>query len=288
MSIRIGNTMPRPILNDAPQAREHMVKKFGGDVRGSTVPCPVLSVLLNENLLTPDKDGNVSVDQLKSAFTKLGITPLVQHGLVKGGTSAIEGNSKSQTLNMFKLMGSSLDHKGSLGPLQDGGFNQKHLDQLLSCSKDGKTLTLEDLSTAQQMRMKQEGGGLRDRLIGQAEIAALLLVFGKPNADGKKAVKIEDVVSIFKDNKLPADFAKQDVGALGLVWNMGKMAFMQLTTAAGRAEAGLAKALESPQRLDASAMKGLGAAMCPAGMRPKGGVGVNAQEVGKLHLAMQN
>lgn len=279
MSTRIGN--------QAPQRRPHMEEKFGGDVRGSTIPCPMLSTLINEKLVTPDKNGNVSVAQLQSAFEKIGLSKLQRDVLTHGGANAIEGNAKSPVINMFKLMGSSLDHKGSLGPLQDGGFNQKWLDQLKSCSKDGKTLTLEDLSTAQLMRIKQENGGFRDINLGRAEITALLLVVGRPNAEGKKAISLTDIERIFKDNKLPEHFEKQDVSTLNLLWNMGKMAFMQHTTAAGRAELGLQKALGQQTRLDASSMAGLGA-MCPAGMRPKQGMGVNEREVSQLHASLQD
>jgi hypothetical protein len=267
----------------APQPRAHIETKMQ-DARASTIPCPMLSVLVMEDLIKPDRDGNVDLAQLKSAFEKVGFNRLQRVGLAHGGASALEGDS-NKAINLFRLMGSSLDHKGSLGPLQNGGFNKQLLDDLKACSKDGKTLTLEDLSTAQELRMRAEGGGTRDKIIGRAEISALLLVFGKPNADGQKAISLKDITTIFQDNRLPADFKKQDVSTLRLVWNMAQMAFMQHTTAAGRADAGLKNALDTPRALDASSMKGLGA-MCPAGMRPKGGVGINPAELSTLHASM--
>lgn len=286
MSIKVGAPIPKVHTGPLDPQPRKLAEKLG-DSRANAIPCPVISTLLNESLLTPDKDGNVSISQLKDALKSVGMGPLVTLGLAHGGASAVMGSASAKALNVYKLVDSTLQHKGSLGPLQDGGFNQQLLDQLLSCSSDGKTLTLKDLATAQSIRMTQEGGGTRDRALGRAEISALLLAFGTPNAAGQKSLKLDDVVSIFKDNKLPKHFEKQDVGLLPVVWGLAKLAFLQNTTAAGRAEMGLRLALEQSVQLDASAMKGLGA-FCPAGMRPKAGMGVSEKEVGNLHSALQN
>ncbi|MBI5498432.1 MAG: hypothetical protein HY904_25750 [Deltaproteobacteria bacterium] len=280
------SSSPRPSfpMQNLPQLRQHLVDKVG-DARASAIPCPMLSVLVMEGMLTPDKDGNVQVTQLKEALNKMGLSTPAQLLLAHGGTLAIEGNAFANKLNLFKLYGSTLDHKGSLGPLQDGGFNQKYLDQLMSFSSDGKSLTLSDLSKAESLRMAQEQGGLRDKALGVVEIAALTMVFGTPNAKGEKSLDLKDVVTLFKDNRIPDSFRSHDVGLTGVAWNAAKLAFQLDTTAAGRAQAGLTRALDLPARLDASALKGLGA-MCPAGMRPRNGVGISEQEVGTLHRAL--
>lgn len=280
---RIGSPPSRVQQNPPPERRPHLEQKMGGDARASTIPCPMLSILVMEELIKPDAAGNVSVAQLQKAFGKVGLNGLQSFALAHGGAAILQEN---KSINLFKLMGSTLDHKGSLGPLQEGGFNPKLLDDLIRCSKDGKSVTLEDLATAEEIRMRAEGGGnLKDYGLGRAELSALLLIFGKPNAQGEKAIPVKDLVTIFRDNRLPEDFKTPSVSSLKLVWNMASMAFMQHTTAAGRADAGLKNALDTPRALDASSLKGLGA-MCPAGMRPKGGMGISQQEVSQLHGKM--
>lgn len=280
---RLGQKDFKP--SSEPERRNHLADKFNNE-RAGTVPCPVISILLMEDMLVPDADGNVSVKDLKKALGDLGISALPKHGLGTLAANALSGSIFAKEVNIFDLFGSSIDHKGSLGALQDGGWNQAFHDQVKACSKDGKTLTLEDISTAQLIRLDQDDGGFKDKLIGRAEISALLLVFGTPNADGVKSISLEDWDTIFKDNKLPDSWNKHRVGALPLAWGMTKMAFMQNTTAAGRAEKGLRDGLEMPQTLGADmSLLGLGA-MCPAGMRPKGGMGVNEDEINALHQAL--
>ena len=291
MSIKLGNAARAPMghkdfkTTQAPERREHLIEKFGNE-RAGTVPCPVISTLLMEDMLVPDADGTVSVSALKKALGELGISALPKHGLGTLTASALSGSIFAKEVNIFDLFGSSIDHKGSLGALQDGGFNPELHDQVKACSSDGKTLTLEDIATAQLLRLEQDDAGFKDKMIGRAEISALILVFGTPNADGVKSISLEDWDSLFIQNNLPENWQKRTTSTVPLVWTMTKMAFMQNTTAAGRAEKGLRDGLELPQRIGADmALAGLGA-MCPAGMRPKGGVGTNEQEVNALHQAL--
>lgn len=271
--------------SEAPERRDHLADKFNNE-RAGTVPCPMISILLMEDRLVPDADGQVSVKELKKALEGVGIGTVPKHGLGTLSAFALEGSPFADKVNIFDLFGSSIDHKGSLGALQDGGWNQAFHDQVKACSKDGKTLTLEDLGTAQLIRLEQDDGGFKDKMIGRAEIAALMLVFGTPNAEGVKSISLEDWDTIFKNNRLPDSWQKHTVNMTPLLWGMTKMAFKQNTTAAGRAEKGLRDGLEMPQTLGADmALLGLGA-MCPAGMRPKGGVGVSEQEINALHQAM--
>ena len=270
-----------------PKPRQHMVEKFGGDKKASGVPCPVLSTLVNEGLLTPDANGEVSLDQLKNALGSIGVDATTQKVLAKGGAKATESLERN-VLNLLKLEGSNLDHEGSLGPLQDGGFNQVFLDRMKAFSSDGKSLTLDDLAAAQKARLIEDDAGLRDSAIGWAEVSALFLVFGRPNADGKKALSLNDADRLFKENKLPEGFEPKKVGILSVAWNAMKLAWKQNIGSAGaRAEKGLRDATEGPSRIDMSSMKGLGA-MCPAGMRPKAGMGATPNDVQVLHQNLQD
>ena len=266
-----------------PMPRPHMVEKFGGNEAGSGLPCPMLSVLVNEGRLKPDADGRVSVDAMKAALKSVGISPAARLILAHGGAQASEGSFLDKTINLLKLQGSSLDHKGSLGPLQDGGFNQPYLDKLKTFSSNGSGITLEDLAVAQRVRLKEDGAGVRDKVIGYAELAAFIMVFGQKNSAGVKELRLGDLDTIYKDNKLPADFEVRNINMFNLTSTILKLAVKQNTSsAASRAEKGLQEALGTAGRVDQTSMLSLGQ-MCPAGMRPKDGVGAKGGELTALH-----
>ncbi len=270
-----------------PQGRPHLVEKFGGESKASGLPCPMLSTLVNEGRLTPDKDGRVSVEQMKQALRSVGVSPLLQQVLAHGGANASEGSFFKKTINLLKLENSTLDHKGSLGPLQGGGFNPEHLARLKSFSSNGTGVTIADLAAVQKMRLAEDGGGFRDKALGIVEIAAFVLIFGRTNAAGDKELSLKDLDTIYKDNKFPADFNAKNVNTFDVAWTSMKLAVAQnSSSAAARAEKGLRGALEMPERIDATSMISIGQ-MCPAGMRPKGGVGATGADLAATHQALQ-
>jgi hypothetical protein len=202
---------------------------MGGDARASSIPCPMLSILVTEGLLGADQAGSVSLADLQRALQAVGLSPVQGFLLSHGASSSLNGDLNAR-INLFELAGGPLDHKGSLGPLQNGGFNPSRLDALLECSTDGETLTLQDLAAAEDRRMRADGGGLRDRLLGAVELSALLLIFGKPNKAGVLALALKDVVTIFKDNKLPVGFQAPHLSSVELGLNMARLALIQEAT----------------------------------------------------------
>lgn len=270
-----------------PARRDHLIEKFGGDEKANGLPCPMLSTLVTEGMITPDENGEVSLDQLKGALQAVGLSTLTQKLLAHGGAKATDSLERG-VLNLLKLETSNLEHEGSLGPLQDGGFRSELLEQLKSFSKDGETLTLDDVATAQKVRFEQDDAGVRAQALGIAELSAIFLVLGRPNGDGVKSLKLSDVDRLYRENKLPEDFQPERVGLLSVGWNAMKLAWKQNIGAAGaRAEKGLREALGERGPMDATSMLGLGA-MCPAGMRSNaGGVGATPGDVAQLHEGLQ-
>ena len=81
-------------------------------------------------------------------------------------------------------------------------------------------------------------------------------------------------------------FEAKSVSLLSVGWNALKLAWKQNVGSAGaRAEKGLRDALSERSPVDVTSMMGLGA-MCPAGMRPKGGEGATPRDVGQLHASL--
>lgn len=267
--------------------RDPMLVKLG-DPRAVGIPCPTLRTLVNEGLLTPDKDGFVKVEQLRSALKSIGVRGAVLEGLAFGARNNEAGSFlkalRTNEISLYKLQGSDLNHKADTQILR-GGFDQARLDRLLSFSSDGKNITIQDLARAQKGQFEEEPPGGRGAVLGVAELAALLLVFGKENDDGVKALRKEDVVSLYRDAKLPEGFKPSEVGVLELVAAMAKLAYGHKSTTPGRAKAGLDKALGRSEMLDQTSTLGLKNAVCPfagGGAKTKSPP-VSAAEVVQLH-----
>lgn len=278
----------RPNVFSLPQPRPHMEEKFAGDPRGSGVPCPVISTLVNEGRLVPNADGEVSIETLQTALMSLNIDSPTALFLAEGGARDT-GTLEREVVNLLKLQGSPSDHRGSLGPLQDGGFNEHFLDQLKSFSEDGVSLTFEDLAAASKLRILQDGADgvpvtQREQGIGAFEIAALFMVFGTVNDAGVKVVSLDAVESLFRDNKLPEGYVPGAMVSTALVKDLSMQLAMKqnMGSAAARAERGFRDALEETPPVDTTSMLGL-SAICPAGMRPQEGAGTTPADIGALH-----
>jgi hypothetical protein len=254
------------------------------------IPCPVLRTLVNEGRLTPDAQGQVDLAQLNTALEQIGVGGIVRKVLVGGA----HGQGKEQaarfltktadsTFNILRLTGGSLDHAGDTRILR-GGFNEERLKWLVSFSSDGKRLSIDDVARAQKAARTEEPAGFRGALLGVAELCAVMLVFGTPDARGVKGISNEALTSLYRDAKIPPGFEPRSVGGLELVATMAKVAFTQAFTTSGRATMGMDKALGREELLDRTSAKGLQSAMCPAGMRPSTKPQpLSATEAQKLH-----
>ncbi len=85
------------------------------------------------------------------------------------------------------------------------------VDQLVALSRDGKTLTLEDLAVAHQLRLAQSGADghhvpSKAAAIGTIEAAILFKVLAR---DG--AIAIPDLVELFVEERLPAHLVPRPI-----------------------------------------------------------------------------
>lgn len=254
------------------------------------VPCPFMASLAKSGGLPMDSDGMVKFDDLRSVLKARGLSLGAREILVRG-TKGVEEErlAKSGKLligmeidafSITKLQQTTLMHTGDLG-IRRGGFHQERLDELLSYSSDGQTLTLKDLAAAQKARVAKDPG-TRGHVIGLAEIAALLRKFGTRNASGDKALSKETLTKMFRDAEFPTDVPPAaKLGVPGLFASMAKLAFHQLFTHSGRAAAGHDKAVGQSPPLNLAASS-LGKAICPVGgqaaVQPS-----SAKEAGDLH-----
>jgi hypothetical protein len=196
-------------------------------------PCPALNALANDGYLP--RDGKVTVDQLVHALhERLGIaksigTLLAKVAMAKLGTA---GEGGTRVLDLADLVQHGfIEHDASLTrpDSRDGdaaAVCPPLVDQLVSLSQDGKTLTLEDLATAHQLRMAQSAAGghsvpLKAGVIGTFEAALLYQVLR-----GSGAVAVTEAREFLGSEHVPADLARRDIGWGSLVITAARLALM--------------------------------------------------------------
>jgi hypothetical protein len=201
-----------------------------GDHRG---PCPALNSLANAGDLP--RDGNVTVAELVRAMDeRLGIpkglgTMLAKLAMKRLGKAGPDGVERL-TLDALTLHG-FLEHDASLSRrdarLGDAAEIVPSLvDQLMSLSEDGRTLTLEDLATAHQLRMAQSAAGghavpLKAGVIGTFEAALLYQVLRRSHA-----LDVADARELLESERVPANVAPRRVHVGSLLLTTLRLAVM--------------------------------------------------------------
>jgi peroxidase family protein len=196
-------------------------------------PCPALNALANDGYLP--RDGKVTVDQLVHALhERLGIAPSIGMLLAKVAMARLgkQGEGGLRVLDLSDLVEHGfIEHDASLtrADSRDGdaaAVCPPLLDQLVSMSQDGKTLTLEDLATAHQVRMAQSAAGghtvpFKAGVLGTFEAALLYQVLR-----GSGAVAITEAREFLGTEHVPAEATPRDIGWGSLVLTAARLAVM--------------------------------------------------------------
>jgi len=195
-----------------------------------------LNALANEGFLP--RDGKVTVDQLVLALhERLGIAPSIGTLLAKVAMRRLgkPGEGGVRVLDLADLVQHGfIEHDASLTrrDAREGDAAElclPLLDQLLSLSKDGQTLTLEDLATAHQLRMAQSAQGghmvpLKAGVLGTIEAALLYQVLR-----GSWTVAITDAREFLGSERLPARRPGRGIGWGKLTVTAAKLAVLGLS-----------------------------------------------------------
>ncbi len=215
---------------EPPAAPSEPVHPREGEHRG---PCPALNALANEGYLP--RSGRVTVDQLVHALhERLGITPSIGVLLAKVAMARLgkAGEGGERVLDLADLVKHGfIEHDASLTrcDAHEGdaaALSPPLLEQLLSLSKDGQTLSLEDLATAHQLRVKQSSAGghnvpFKAGILGTFEAALLYQVLR-----GSGAVAITDARELLGSERIPADHRPRDIGWGALLLTSARIAVM--------------------------------------------------------------
>ncbi|MEO7327681.1 MAG: hypothetical protein ABI193_03815 [Minicystis sp.] len=193
-------------------------------------PCPALNALANSGYLP--RDGRVTRTQLVEALeSRLGLARVIGAGLADAALRELgkPGPDGETVLDLADLgKHGFIEHDASL-TRRDAECGdalelvKPLLDQLLSLSKDGKTLTREDLTVAHQLRLAQtEAAGrsasIKAGVLGTAEASLLFLLLEQ---DG--AVSIADAIEFLQEERLPARLPARKLGPLTLGATMAAM-----------------------------------------------------------------
>jgi hypothetical protein len=191
------------------------------DSRG---PCPALNALANGGHIP--HDGVATVAQLVAGIeSALGVMPSVGKLLANAAMSKLgkPGPDGVKVLSLKDLSDHGfLEHDASLTrrDARKGDAVEvlpSLVEQMVSLSKDGKTLTLEDLTVAHQLRMAQSASdghsvSIKADALGTFETAVLYKVLSR---DGK--IAIPDLIEFLQNERIPAHLTPQKLGHAALL-----------------------------------------------------------------------
>ncbi len=196
-------------------------------------PCPALNSLANEGYL-PRSGRVTTADLVRALDERLGIPPILGETLARVAMARVGkvGADGKAVLDLSALdKHGFLEHDASLTRLdaRDGDaakIASPLVGQLVSFSTDGRTLTLEDLATAHQVRMAQSAAGghhvpLKAGVLGVLEAALLFQVFRT-----REAIQLPDAEELLEKERIPADVKPRRLGLGALLLTAGKVAVM--------------------------------------------------------------
>ena len=223
-----------------------------GEHRG---PCPALNALANGGDLP--RDGRVTEAQLVKAMNeRLGLARPLGALIAKVAMMRLgePGPDGSKILDLSALVKHGfIEHDASLSRRDAWEGNAAKVvpslvDQLLSLSANGRTLTLEDLAAAHQLRMAQSSAHghkvpLKAGVLGTFEAALLYEVF-----HGEDGIALADAKELFEQERVPVSVPPHKVGVGSLLLATAKIALMgnlPFTSAARRARQAAAQGMST-------------------------------------------
>lgn len=205
-------------MSDASKPADHGAWRRPGP-GDSRSPCPALNALANGGDLP--HDGRVTKRQLVEALkSRLGVSPVIGARLADAALGELgkPGPGGEKVLDLADLgKHGFIEHDASLTrrDARNGDaveFVKPLLDQLISLSRDGRTLTREDLAVAHQLRMAQtaasgKAASFKAGMLGTLEACLLFLVLGR---DG--VIAIPDLVEFLQEERVPAHLVPREIG----------------------------------------------------------------------------
>ena len=218
----IGNKSSQTTVEDGQQVIQKTVEKHPHDesetipkgyrVRPDVdkIPCPFLAAAYNNGDLTPAPDGTLNTRQLDDALADVGISHGVRSILVSGADNT---DLIPESLNLFKLRDSSLDHSGSTG-IRDPKVSPQKLDDLLSFGENGKMFEKHFAVAANEFAGRDPG--FAGTVAETFEFTAILQVFGRVDKSGDRYLTNADIKGLWLEGRYPQDWKPRPPDSIGL------------------------------------------------------------------------
>lgn len=196
-------------------------------------PCPALNALANGGHIP--RDGKATVAELVKAMeSALGIAPSIGANLANQAMDHLgkPGPNGAKVLSLADLAEHGfIEHDASLTRRDAHKGDAAEvlpalIEQLVALSKDGKTLTLEDMAVAHQLRMAQsrtEGHAvpIKADVLGTVEAALLFKVLAR-----NEVIAIPDLLEFLQHERIPAHLSPQPLGPTAIFGTAAVLAVM--------------------------------------------------------------
>jgi hypothetical protein len=161
-----------------------------------TIPCPFVATAYNNGALAPDAGGTIHQDEIAATLRRFGLSERLRTKLAH---FVVRADESPDTVNVFKLRDSRIDHTGSTG-IRDPALDPSKLPLLLSFGERGRMYRKHFARAANHYRRDEPGvkGGIAQCV----EFTALLEVFGRLDGGGRYLTD-EDVTDLWLRGRYP-------------------------------------------------------------------------------------
>jgi hypothetical protein len=166
-----------------------------------TIPCPWVATAYNNGALVPAPDGTIHQDEIAGTLSGFGLAEGLRTKLAH---FVIRADESPDTVNLFRMRDSRIDHTGSTG-IRDPEVDPSKLPQLLSFGEGGRMYREHFARAANYYRQGEPGvkGGIAQCV----EFTALLEVFGRLDESceraGERYLTDADVTDLWLRGRYP-------------------------------------------------------------------------------------
>ena len=178
--------------------------------RANDIPCPFLLTAYNNGRLRPAEDGTIQHEAIEAALAHVGLGKRVRTKLLSVVSRA---DTAPDTLNLFGLRDSPIDHTGSTG-IRDPEVNPGKLSELLAFGENGRMYRKHFAKAVSHFG--RDDPGRKGMIVQTAEVTALLEVFGRTDERGRRYLTDEDVRRIWLEGRYPEGWSARPVDSITL------------------------------------------------------------------------
>lgn len=172
------------------------------------IPCPFVASAYNNGDLVPEADGTVHQRDIERALAGVGLAEGLRSKLAH---AVLKAGDTPDTLNLFRLRDSKIDHTGSTG-IRDPEVDPEKLPALLAFGENGRMYRRHFARAANHFR--QEDPGTKGGLAETVEFTAVLEVFGREDESGDRYLSDADIEGLWLHGRYPEGWTPRPVDSI--------------------------------------------------------------------------